>query len=164
MRLVNILDLTYIPPPKRGNTMTVTLIGERIAKIGFEFVYCGPIPECRECRLKNVCFALDEGRTYRITKVRDVKHECEVHEGGARVVEVEKTETPIVLDTRLAINGSTVTYSPREPCMNLGCTFFRLCFPQFIKDGEKLKVTLVGGDVTCSEGGKLTEVRISRGE
>jgi len=144
--------------------MTVTLIGEKIAKVGSEFIYCGPIPECRDCRLKNVCFALDEGRRYRITKVRDVKHECEVHEGGARVVEVEKTETPYLIDARLALGGSTITYSLREACNNIGCELFRTCYPAGLKEGEKMKIVSVGAEVQCPAGNKLVDVKLARSD
>lgn len=142
--------------------MAVTLIGEKIAKVGSEFIYCGPLTECKDCRLKNVCFALDEGKRYRITKVRDVKHDCDVHENGARVVEVQKCETPLLVESRIAINGSTLTYSMREPCLNIGCEHFRLCFPQYVKDGEKLKIIAVGTEVNCPVGTKLTEIKLIR--
>jgi hypothetical protein len=144
--------------------MAVTLIGEKIAKVGSEFIYCGPLPECKDCRLKNVCFALDEGKMYRITRVRDVKHDCEIHDGCARVVEVERTETPLIVESRIAISGSTFTYSARDNCFNLGCESFRLCFPQHLKGGEKLKIIAVGTDISCPEGNRLTEVKLSRTE
>ena len=35
----------------------VTLIGEKLAKKDFEFIYLGPINDCRNCKLKTVCFA-----------------------------------------------------------------------------------------------------------
>jgi len=144
--------------------MMVTLIGEKLAKIGYEFIYWGPISECRDCRLKNVCFALDEGRRYRITKVRDVKHDCEVHEGGARVVEVEKTETPVVVESQYGIAGSTLSYQARLPCLNLGCQYYRLCFPLGFKGGERLRVSVVEREITCPEGQKLVEVKSFRSE
>ena len=144
--------------------MTVTLIGEKIAKVGSEFIYCGPIPDCRDCRLKNVCFALDEGRRYRITKVRDVKHECIVHEDGARVVEVEKTETPYLAETRLALSGSMITFAPRESCRNLACENYRTCYPAGLKEGDKLKIVTVGAEVQCPAGLKLTDIRLSKGD
>lgn len=144
--------------------MAVTLIGEKIAKVGSEFIYCGPLSECKDCRLRNVCFALDEGKLYRITKVRDVKHDCDIHEGGARVVEVERCETPLLLESRLAINGSTITYTLKEQCLNLGCEYYRYCFPNYLKGGEKLRIITVGKDILCPEGIKLTEVKLVRND
>ncbi|MFA7622902.1 MAG: UPF0179 family protein, partial [Candidatus Methanomethylophilaceae archaeon] len=58
----------------------VTLIGESQARIGNRFYYLGPSLECRECRFKNVCFNLEVGRMYEVTELRDVHHECEMHE------------------------------------------------------------------------------------
>ncbi|PJB22268.1 MAG: hypothetical protein CO114_00925, partial [Euryarchaeota archaeon CG_4_9_14_3_um_filter_38_12] len=68
----------------------VTLVGEKIAKKDNEFIYIGSLPECRGCKLKTVCFNLDEGRRYKITNIRDIHHDCKIHEGGVRIVEVEK--------------------------------------------------------------------------
>ncbi len=56
--------------------VVITLIGEHQAKEGEQFVYRGPLTECRECKLKAVCFNLDPGSMYRIKKIRDVHHEC----------------------------------------------------------------------------------------
>ena len=63
----------------------ITLIGEHLAKEGEEFVYRGPLTECRDCKLKGVCFNLDAGGLYRIRSVRPVHHECRIHEEGVRV-------------------------------------------------------------------------------
>lgn len=68
----------------------VTVVGEQQCKKGFEFVFGGPLAECRECKVKNVCFHLEQNKEYRVTETRDVHHECKIHEGGVRVVEVEK--------------------------------------------------------------------------
>ena len=68
----------------------VTLIGEHLAVEGEEFTYLGANNECRNCQLKTVCFNLKPGRKYRITKLRDKHHECDVHEGDVVVVEVEE--------------------------------------------------------------------------
>ena len=67
----------------------VTLIGEKLAKKDEEFIYIGPNNECRNCKLKTVCFNLKPGRKYRITNIRDKRHNCNVHEGTAAVVEVQ---------------------------------------------------------------------------
>ncbi len=36
----------------------VTLIGEKIAEEDMEFTYIGPNNDCRNCKLKTVCFNL----------------------------------------------------------------------------------------------------------
>ena len=68
----------------------VTLIGEKLAKENGEFIYLGPQNDCKNCKLKTVCFNLKQGGYYKITKVRDKKHSCNVHEGCAAVVEVQE--------------------------------------------------------------------------
>jgi uncharacterized protein (UPF0179 family) len=72
----------------------VTLIGEKLAKNEAEFIYIGPNNECRNCKLKTVCFNLKIGRKYKITNIRDKRHNCNVHEGTVAVVEVQ--EMPII--------------------------------------------------------------------
>ena len=66
----------------------VTLIGEKLAKKDAEFIYLGPNNECRNCKLKTVCFNLKPGRIYKITNIRDKKHNCNIHEGNAVIIEV----------------------------------------------------------------------------
>ena len=52
----------------------VTLVGERLANEDEEFVYLGPNNECKNCKLKTVCFNLKPGRQYKIIKVREKQH------------------------------------------------------------------------------------------
>ena len=72
----------------------VTLVGEQLAVEGEEFTYLGSNNECRNCQLKTVCFNLKPGRKYRITKLRDKHHDCNIHEGKVIVVEVEELPAP----------------------------------------------------------------------
>ena len=65
----------------------VTLVGERLANEDEEFVYLGPNNECKNCKLKTVCFNLKPGRQYKITNVREKQHNCNVHEGNVVVVQ-----------------------------------------------------------------------------
>ena len=71
----------------------VTLIGEKLAKENEEFIYIGPQNDCKNCKLKTVCFNLKQGGHYKITKVRDKRHSCSVHDGNAAVVEVQEITT-----------------------------------------------------------------------
>ena len=70
--------------------VVVTLIGEDFAEVGKTFVFRGPITECRDCKLKGICFNLDAGCRYCVKEVRDVHHECRIHESGVCAAEVEK--------------------------------------------------------------------------
>ncbi len=136
--------------------VTVTLIGEKQAKVGTCFIYRGFVPDCRECKLKAVCFNLDSGATYRIKAVRDVRHECKMHEEAVRVVEVEKVRNIVGLGRKFAMEGSTITFE--EPkCRNLGCARYRACHPLGVERGAKYKVVEVHGEIECPEGLKMVE-------
>ena len=73
----------------------VTLIGERLADKDKEFIYIGPNNECKNCKLKTVCFNLKPGKKYKITKIRDKRHNCNIHAGNAIVVEVQELNRAI---------------------------------------------------------------------
>ena len=133
----------------------VTLIGENLAKKGMEFVYVGPLTECRDCKLRNACFNLEPGRMYKITKVRDTKHECKIHEGGkVRAVEVEKVPVEAAIPAKMAVEGTMIRFEP-EKCMNLGCENYALCNPLGLKEGSKYRIKKIKGDVKCPEGNTL---------
>jgi uncharacterized protein (UPF0179 family) len=119
----------------------VTLIGEKIARKNAEFVYIGPNNDCRNCKLKTVCFNLKPGRSYIIKKVRDKVHNCNVHEGKSVVIEVE--ELPIItsIDSKYS-EGSKVKIE-KEECTNIGCEHFDLCKIKIQKDKEYTIVKVV---------------------
>ncbi len=135
----------------------ITVIGERQAKVDGQFIYLGPLTECKECKLKGVCFNLDAGALYRIIEVRDVKHECKVHEDGVRVVKVEKERREGVVPKKGVVEGTTITYEPVK-CDNLGCAYFRLCHPSGMDRGRKERILKILGDVECAEGKRLVRV------
>jgi uncharacterized protein (UPF0179 family) len=134
----------------------VTLVGEQLAKKDNDFIYMGSLSECKDCKLKNVCFNLEEGCRYKITNIRDVRHDCKIHEGGVRIVEVEKTPLPATVESKKAIEGETITMGPN--CANIGCEFYNLCVPPGVKSGMKLKISKIKGDIKCPEEKKLKEV------
>lgn len=134
----------------------VTLVGEKQARVGNIFVFFGAIEECRECRLRNVCFNLESGRRYKVVAVRDTKHDCMMHENGVRAVEVEKTPLNAAVDAKIAAEGATVSIS--GACSNIGCDFYVLCRPKYIKPEHKLKIIEVRAEIKCPEGFNLKEV------
>ena len=126
----------------------ITLVGERQAKVGNRFYFMGPQTDCKDCRLKGVCFNLEPGRQYEIMSIRDTRHECEVHEDGVRAVEVEKKPTLACINKKVAIEGSLITYDESD-CARMGCEHWQHCHPIGIKDGDKLQVSDIVGDVEC---------------
>jgi uncharacterized protein (UPF0179 family) len=139
--------------------VAVTLVGEKQAKEGRTFVFLGPLGECRDCRLKTVCFNLEEGRTYTITAVRNVHHDCKIHESGVRVVEVEKAPIRASVYPRNALEGTSVVWEQKD-CPNIGCQHFLLCGPRGMKAGEKYRVVKVLGLLECPDGVQLKEVML----
>jgi len=103
----------------------VTLIGEKLAKKDCEFIYIGPNNECRNCKLKTVCFNLKPGRKYKITNVRDKRHNCNVHEGTAAVVEVQDLPILITVDSKLS-EGDSIKIEDKG-CRSIGCINYELC-------------------------------------
>ena len=137
--------------------MVVTLVGETQAKIGNTLIFRGPLSECRDCKRKTVCFNLEEGTLYEIVSVREKHHDCDMHEGGVRVVELKKAPIETSLDSKHAIEGSTVSIE-KEGCLNIGCENYRLCFSLGLKSNRKFRVTKVKNDLNCPEGRSLKVV------
>lgn len=138
----------------------ITLVGERQAIVGHEFVYRGPQPECRECKVKAACLNQDLGRRYRITRVRDVRHPCLLNEEHARVVEVEPAPPDISLPVRLAVEGAILGYEPLI-CANNACPNYRLCHPVGIDPGMRLRILEVGHELDCPLGYEIASTRIA---
>ena len=136
----------------------VTVVGEAQCRVGFEFVFGGPNAECRDCKVKNVCFHLEENRRYKVVNIREVHHECKLHEGGVRVVEVERIPTRAAIPARSAIEGATLTYEASN-CGWVGCPNYASCHPRGAAMGMKLRVLSVEEpDVDCPKGLKLKTV------
>lgn len=138
----------------------ITLIGEAQAKTGNRFYYLGPLTECKDCRLKGVCFNLEPGHLYEITALRDTQHDCELHESKARVVEVMKVPVPVAIQGKKAIDGSMITFEAVK-CDNIGCENYIMCHPAGIKDGMKMSISDVIGDIECQIGEKMVLVRLN---
>ncbi len=139
--------------------VVITLIGEHLAQEGGEFVYRGPLTECRDCKLKGVCFNLDTGGLYRIKAVRNVKHLCRIHEEGVRVVEVQKLQRRCALPQKYALEGSTYTYEGIR-CKSPGCKNYQLCHPTGVEKNMRFRVSRVDEDLKCPEGLRLVAVTL----
>ncbi len=141
----------------------ITLVGERQAVAGHEFVYRGPQPECRECRVKAACLNQDVGRRYRILHAREVSHPCLLNEERARVVEVELAPPPCSLPSRGAVEGAIVGYEPLV-CSNAACPTFRLCHPVGIERGTRLQIVEAGHELQCPLGYDIIQARVAYSE
>jgi len=135
----------------------VTVVGELQCKKGYEFVFGGPIAECRDCKVKNVCFHLEQDKWYRVVEIRDVHHECKFHEGGVRVVEVEKVPIKVAISRRAAVEGSMLTFEEPD-CERIGCPNFRLCKPLGASEGMRFRISAVKEEMDCPKGDRLAIV------
>ncbi len=133
----------------------VTLIGEKLAKEGEEFIFLGMANKCDECRLKRVCANLELGRRYRVVKVReDIRHDCYIHEGGVSVVEVIEPPIKAIVNAKHALKGSKIIFKPvnnSEPALH------DLCHPAGLRDGDRCTVVNVLDDLPG--GLKLVELK-----
>lgn len=139
--------------------VVVTLIGEQFAKPGKTFVFKGPITDCRDCKLKGICFNLDAGCRYTIKEVRNVHHECRIHEGGVRAAEVEKLPISGAVPKKYALEGSTLSYNPIE-CGHIGCENYRLCNPVGVCKGMRFKIASTNEELECSAGQRMVKVTL----
>jgi len=137
----------------------ITLVGEKLAKPGVEFIFYGPAEPCKTCKLAGVCVGnLEKGRRYKIVKVRNIEHPCPLHEGKARVVVVEEPSIEIAIDPRLAVKGSVIKLKFEECPDPEKVDLFR---PEGLFEGDNVRIEEIVGDVECG-GRKFVLVRVVR--
>ena len=141
----------------------VTIVGSVFAHEGAEFVYVGKSAECESCKVAKVCHnaKLKEGKRYKVVAVRRTKHECAVHEGGAKAVEVVETIITAVIPTSQATRRTRITYTP--VCDDMFCKGYAFCHPDGLTEKSRYVVLEVLGPYSeCPKGKKnlkLVEMR-----
>lgn len=129
--------------------MVITLVGEKLAKPGVEFIYYGPADPCKTCRLARVCVGnLETGRRYKVIRVRNIEHSCPLHEGKVRVVEVVEPSIEVAIEPRLAIVGSKVKLSFAECDDPEKMSVIK---PEGLYEGDTVKILEIVGDLKCNE-------------
>jgi uncharacterized protein (UPF0179 family) len=137
----------------------ITLVGESVSGDGREFYYSEAVAEeCSECKLKKVCFNLEDGSKYRIVKGRDQTHQCALREDSVRVVEVEKIPNTGAVPKKLAIDGSLITFQAPD-CGDPGCQYYKICHPTGAENGRKYTITEVGSNLECPWDEKMVFVK-----
>ncbi len=123
----------------------VTLIGERLADVGSEFVYGGESEACAGCPYRDQCLNLTEGRRYRITGTRDSGTlECAVHAAGVTAVEVEPASILANVASNAAYAGSKAALE--GPCPYTECPSHEFCEPAGADFETEHQITEVVGD------------------
>jgi len=129
--------------------MVITLVGEKLAKPGVEFIYYGPADPCKSCRLARVCVGnLEPGRRYKVVRVRNIEHSCPLHEGKVRVVEVVEPAIDVAVEPRIAVVGSKIKLSFVE-CNDPEKQ--SLVRPEGLFEGDLVKILEIVGDFECDE-------------
>ena len=132
---------------KKARKAIVTLVGEGQAVEGFRFVASQPPPICKECKLLSVCMGkLVPGRAYEIVEVKDKQHYCALYEDKVRVAKVLQSPIVLALKTQHAIEGATFIFAGVD-CAEK-CPIEKLCKPEGVKKGEKIKIEKVLEDLS----------------
>ena len=125
---------------------TVTLIGDRLAEEGREFVYGGPAAGCEGCPYRSQCLNLTEGRRYRVTAIRENAQllDCALHDSGVRAVEVEPAPVRANVASRGAYAGSKAELE--GPCPYTECPSHEYCVPDGADFETEYRIADVVGD------------------
>lgn len=136
--------------------LKITLLGVKQSKVGNKFIFLGETEGCSECRLRGACLKLEKGRVYEVANVKDTIHVCNVFEEGVKTVEILDPSYQVSTGAKLAVEGATVTYTPRE-CDFVDCQHhYYHCRPSFLNDGEKLRIIDISNQqLECKHGYKL---------
>lgn len=133
----------------------ITVLGTGQAKEGFRFLFEGPPEPCRDCEFLGACLGrLEPGRIYRVTSVKRKKLPCGLHGGEARVVEVEESCVEASLESRLSMEGASISYRPIG-CGEVGCELRALCSPLGLRAGDRCKILSIGERLNCPIGLEL---------
>jgi uncharacterized protein (UPF0179 family) len=125
----------------------VTLIGESLASPGLRFIYMGPINDCKNCKLKTVCFNLKAGRQYEITAVREKQHTCQVHDGNVVVVEVK--ELPIIISIDAEVDVGASIKIKKKKCRQRDCENYDICMNPAVSEDKPYTVATTPQNITC---------------
>jgi uncharacterized protein (UPF0179 family) len=139
-----------------------TLLYPGLAREGYRFIFVGPTSQCEACRLQGVCLAnLEPGRLYEVVSVREVVHPCAVHDEVVTVT-VHEPDFSIAVRSRIAIPGSTLTWNGSD-CQQWLCKHYSsLCRPEYLHEGDRLRIKEKNRSIDCPNGEELTEVEVTR--
>ena len=129
----------------------LTVIGRKLAKPGMHFIFMGPNSNCKECKVKTICFHLEQGARYRVISARDVVHDCPEHEDNVVIIEVEEMPRKAVIPKKQAMEGTTITLDIPK-CKERGCQHYELCLPVGLVTGHKRQISKVAEKVDCLDG------------
>ncbi len=93
---------------------------------------------------------------YQVEEVRKVKHPCKLF-GKVTVVRVRPMPIRMLIPSNAAIEGIKLKYT--KVCKEIGCTYYSLCNPICLRDGDEVRVLRVIENVSVRcRGRKLIAV------
>jgi uncharacterized protein (UPF0179 family) len=138
----------------------ITLLSERQARPGFQFVYMGGAAVCRTCPYRHACLTLDVGRKYAVTRVRPIQHPCALQETTANVVEVQAVARPLVVEAGSAVSGSSIEIG-RYDCRRIDCANWEICAGPGVPPRQKYRIERVHSEAAeCRIGRTLRQVEV----
>lgn len=139
----------------------ISLIGLDLAKEGLEFTFVSPLVGCAECRIKNVCFNLEPGKTYKVTKVRDKVNPCFVFNGDkVATVEVEEVGDYINMQYGKKLQEGSSVSLKSIGCDHITCPNIEKCNLIHIRDGTRAVIKNVEGKIDCPKGYNMRKVSV----
>ncbi|KJE49388.1 MULTISPECIES: UPF0179 family protein [Acidiplasma] len=138
----------------------ITLIGVDLARKGDVFTFVGPLTgKCDECRIRNVCFNLEEGKRYKIVNVKEQINPCFIfNKNKVSTVEVEEMPNTFnVQYSRHLIDGISLELKSMK-CDYITCPFIEKCNLINYKGSKKIVVRKVLGKIKCPKGYDMREV------
>ncbi len=138
----------------------ITLIGVDLAKTDEIFTFIGSLTgKCDECRIRNVCFNLEEGKKYKIINVREQVNPCFVYnENKVSTIEVEEVDdTYNIQNSKRLMEGSSIELKSMK-CDFLTCPFIEKCNLLNIKKTKKIVVKKIVKKIKCPKGYDMREV------
>ncbi|SFR59036.1 UPF0179 family protein [Halogeometricum limi] len=145
----------------------VTLIGDRLAESGTQFVYQGASSACEGCPYRKQCLNLEEGVRYEVVGRRENAQllDCAVHDTGVRAVEVEPAPVVANVPSKGAYAGSKAQLA--GPCPHTECPSHEFCVPDGADFETEYRITEVHGDPphdVCYLDRNLTQVEFAARE
>jgi hypothetical protein len=141
----------------------LTLVPDSLAEPGYRFTFVGPNPgmECAGCPFQKLCFGLEPGRSYVVSKVRPARQVCELHEGG-KVRAVEVTEVPFEASLeRRHLRGTAAPWTAPD-CGRPSCANWSLCHPVGHTAGARHAIVAQKGALECPAGLDLERVGLQK--
>ena len=119
----------------------VTLIPEVYAKLNNTFKFYGHPTSCKRCKLYTFCGRLRKGLKYRVVWVGKIKHSCPIY-GLIVPVKVVLEDFEALVPSKAAVEGVVLRY-PFNSCGLRRCSFHNLCYPPFLRKGDKVRIVKV---------------------